>query len=155
MPHHKTAIFAASLAALTLSVHAEQQTFQASVTVLDPIEILQSTPMSFGKIVAPNNGNSNTFTAPGGNISGSGNGSYVFGARSAVVDIHGTDGETVNYSFNADGTCSEPGLSFAIIGGGSDVTVPTFVSVDAQLTVASGTAAGAYTCDYTVTANYL
>ena len=151
----KPIAIASVAATASFSAHAAEETFQASVQVLAPITITEDGAMSFGRITAPNNGNSNTFTATGSAPTGTGNGSYLSGATPALFQINGSDGEQVAYSFAA-GTCNDGGLmALTITTPGATTLLPIVdLIVDAALDVQSGVSAGNYQCDYTVTANY-
>ncbi|MDX1497823.1 MAG: DUF4402 domain-containing protein [Salinisphaeraceae bacterium] len=152
----KKPVFVFSALAITsLSALAAEETFQASVQVLTPITITEDIAMSFGKIVAPGNGSPNTFFSTGALPTGSGDGSYISGAQTAQIDVTGDGGNayTVNAAAVANG-CSSTDLTLNITDPALSSASTTLVDLDGSLDVASGTAAGSYTCDYTVTANY-
>ena len=149
------ALAVAGLIAASFSAQAAEETFQASVTVLQPITITENTALSFGKIIAPTNGSPNIF-ADNGAVTGSGDGSYISGAQAASITVDGTDGENANVSSAAvvDGCTDNTNLSLNMNAVTLLGPLDTAPLIFPELTVQSGTPAGGYTCDYTVTANY-
>ena len=158
----KTSLLLAVAAAFGItatSVHAAPAKLDgiADVTILEQIAITEDKNLDFGKIDKPKAGTSADYTisALGVTQSVANDGSFISGAEAGQYDFTGTDGQSARLAPTA-GLCGG-GLTL----GSLTLSVGPVVTLDAlnvglggTLTVPAATVAGAYTCAYTLTANY-
>lgn len=130
----------------------------ASVTILEQIVISEDNALSFGKIDKPSTGNADyTVPADGSAPSDTGDGSFIgSGATAGVYDFTGTSGESALIGATPVG-CGG-GLTLSALTFSTPTNTVTLnalnVGLGGTLTVPAATTAGAYTCSYTVTAQY-
>lgn len=131
----------------------------ASVTILEQIAITEDNALSFGKIDKPSAsvGTATYTVSPAGLTSTSGDGSFIgTGAAAGVYDFTGTAGESALIGATV-GSCGG-GLTLSALTFSTPTNTVTLnalnVGLGGTLTVPAATVAGAYTCSYTVTAQY-
>lgn len=141
----------------------------ASATLIAPVGITQSTPMSFGNVVIPSSGTNDVVLNTAGSIT-SGQVLSSTGIQPAAFGIYAETGETV--VFSATDTTTEPGVSLSaftgeygvssgvlssVSGAGSGFVSSTLLYVGATMSITTAATAGGVTSssvNYTLTADY-
>jgi hypothetical protein len=168
----KLAIGVGALSAMTSIAHAQNSstaTASGSATIIQPISASATSPLAFGTIVKPSDASTATVavdnsgtrsitgaaaalgsaTAAGFAIVGEGGSAYNVTVPSSIDLVSGTNTLVVTTSNNSGGSGILGGAGASI---GSTQT-NTF-GVGGSFNISNGTASGAYTGTFTVTANY-
>jgi hypothetical protein len=148
---------ACTVAAIAMPRAVSAVGFNAEVTIVEPINITELTNLDFGNILPPSAG-TRQFTISAldasTSIAGGGTGGQFLGGHNrGQYSITGADGPyTLTPSF---GGCTDP-VNLQLIGitlNGAFVLDET-VDVGGTLQVKSTAVPGAYTCNYSLAANY-
>lgn len=168
----KLAIGVGALSAMTSIAHAQDSstaTASGSATIIQPISASATAPLAFGTIVKPTDASTATVsvdnsgtrsitgsaaalgsaTAAGFAIVGEGGSSYTVSVPSSIDLVAGTNTLVVTTTNNSTGG--------GILGGaGASIgtTQTNTFGVGGSFNISNGTASGAYTGTFTVTANY-
>ncbi len=130
----------------------------ADVTILEQIVISEGRNLDFGKIDKPSTGSATyTISADGASLTDNGDGSFISGAENGQYNFMGTNGQQATIGATAGLCTAGSGLELSALTLTAGPTVmldQENVGLGGTLTVPAATVAGAYTCAYTLTANY-
>ncbi len=146
------------ITATSVQAAPQTETFQATSTILEQLDIEQKTPLAFGKIDKPSSASADYTISPLGVPSDNGDGGFIGATATAgSFDILGSN-EPVTISTATAGTCNNAGVTLKnLLLSATSVTLVSGkanVTLGGTLEVTSGAAAQLTSCDFTLTAQY-
>lgn len=148
------------VAALALAFpHAARADQQADVTIIEPIQIVQSENLNFGFIVPPTAGlrfyKIDEFTNAASISGGGTGGAFLSGHHRGRYQITGTDGLGYDLQLISGGTCSNTNIALTSIAAFNNGFLDDAdVYIGGTLRVNAAVPHGPHTCPYTLTASY-